>query len=911
MGGNAGRNGSSGGIRRSKSVERLVETGSDGMTRWDVDGEMSSPDDTPKAPLHVVIHPHYPTFPIRAGVQAGNETMDESGQASPTLERVIPSLPPPSPMGPVPYTGTNAKAMNVVHNEETQQRGEDATLKCVYNYEDRFRFSRILSHDSIIFDSHFECGNLSMANRVSYEDIRDKNPSWQEYDLELSHDINSKGFNQWFYFSCSNVRKGVRVKFNITNLGKPSSLFNSGMKPLMYSQNLATMGIGWIRTGDNIKYFNNDKKAPKGKGREGAKRYYTLTWETEFKTDSDVVFFAMCYPYSYSSLQRYLFNLQSDASRNHNFRRELLCETLAGNRCDLLTITEETDDLQALASRKGVVLTARVHPGESNASWIMKGLIDYLTSNVEGAKDLRRRYVFKVVPMLNPDGVINGNYRCSLAGVDLNRRWDKPDRYLHPTITSCKAMVRRFCKTRDVVVQCDIHGHSRKEGVFMYGCVPDRGWKRWVEDEERKKMEAEYKEAGGRGSKVEVGFGGAFKEQEGKRSRPGSSTQGEKGGRGRGLSIETGLYKERDSIHKKIRARLLPRILDGKSEAFTLSGCSFKLSPSKASTMRVVMYHEMNITCAYTLEASFGGKDGVHYGVGDLEEVGWEFAESLREFWKYLKDEDGAVTGVKRSLGSKEEGEKVGFGVESDGEGEVEVDESVRKYIEAEYVRVQRAEEEEVESAGSESDPSADNMDEDERRKRLGKKKKGKKKITKTATKAKKVSGRVRGREAAGGLFGGGSRERVGSANNRVPKIPVGEVFREPKRPEGRKTRRSFENLASRTPRASITKEKADKNEQNVVRPRRAVSAGGVGSTRLRRRRTESEKKEVDPRFVTVGGNSVSIGSSNPKPAGQAWKGTIMGVGGMAAEIEQAVKAGIGPRVGGKSGSVRKVKKDL
>ena len=221
-------------------------------------------------------------------------------------------------------------------------------MKCVYNYEDRFRFSRILSHDSIIFDSHFECGNLSMASRVSYGDLRDKNTSWQEYDLELSHDINSKGFNQWFYFSCSNVRRGVRVKFNITNLGKPSSLFNSGMKPLMYSQNLATKGVGWARTGDNIKYFNNDKKAPKGKGREGAKRYYTLTWETEFNTDSDVVFFAMCYPYSYSSLQRYLFNLQSDPVRNQTFRRELLCETLAGNRCDLLTITEATDDFQAL-----------------------------------------------------------------------------------------------------------------------------------------------------------------------------------------------------------------------------------------------------------------------------------------------------------------------------------------------------------------------------------------------------------------------------------------------------------------------------------------------------------------------------------------------------------------------------------
>ena len=29
--------------------------------------------------------------------------------------------------------------------------------------------------------------------------------------------------------------------------------------------------------------------------------------------------------------------------------------------------------------------------------------------------------------MLNPDGVIAGNYRVGLAGVDLNRKWDKPD----------------------------------------------------------------------------------------------------------------------------------------------------------------------------------------------------------------------------------------------------------------------------------------------------------------------------------------------------------------------------------------------------------------------------------------------------------------------------------------------------
>jgi hypothetical protein len=45
--------------------------------------------------------------------------------------------------------------------------------------------------------------------------------------------------------------------------------------------------------------------------------------------------------------------------------------------------------------------------------------------------------------MLNPDGVINGNYRCSLSGQDLNRQWVDPSRSLHPTIFYTKMMLKR------------------------------------------------------------------------------------------------------------------------------------------------------------------------------------------------------------------------------------------------------------------------------------------------------------------------------------------------------------------------------------------------------------------------------------------------------------------------------------
>ena len=57
---------------------------------------------------------------------------------------------------------------------------------------------------------------------------------------------------------------------------------------------------------------------------------------------------------------------------------------------------------------------------------------------------MREHFIFKIVPMLNPDGVIRGNYRCNTLGVDLNRRWNKPSKLLHPTIYYCKHLIKQF-----------------------------------------------------------------------------------------------------------------------------------------------------------------------------------------------------------------------------------------------------------------------------------------------------------------------------------------------------------------------------------------------------------------------------------------------------------------------------------
>ena len=89
---------------------------------------------------------------------------------------------------------------------------------------------------------------------------------------------------------------------------------------------------------------------------------------------------------------------------------------------------------------------------------MMKGIIDYLTGPSLDAKILRDNFVFKIIPVLNPDGVVVGNYRCSLAGLDLNRMWKDPSKRLTPTVWHAKQMMKRLSEDRELVLFCGAMG---------------------------------------------------------------------------------------------------------------------------------------------------------------------------------------------------------------------------------------------------------------------------------------------------------------------------------------------------------------------------------------------------------------------------------------------------------------------
>nr|XP_035961021.1 cytosolic carboxypeptidase 2 isoform X2 [Halichoerus grypus] len=319
--------------------------------------------------------------------------------------------------------------------------------------------------NTLLFESRFESGNLQKAVRVDT----------YEYELTLRTDLYTNKHTQWFYFRVQNTRKDATYRFTIVNLLKPKSLYTTGMKPLMYSQmDASTHNIGWRREGNEIRYYKNNRD-------NGQQLFYCLTWTIQFPHDQDTCFFAHFYPYTYTDLQCYLLSVVNNPIQSQFCKLRTLCRSLAGNTVYLLTITNPARTPQEAAAKKAVVLSARVHPGESNGSWIMKGFLDFILSNSPDAQLLRDIFVFKVVPMLNPDGVIVGNYRCSLAGRDLNRHYKTILKESFPCIWYTRNMIKRLLEEREVLLYCDFHGHSRKNNIFLYGCgSSDR--KHWLHE---------------------------------------------------------------------------------------------------------------------------------------------------------------------------------------------------------------------------------------------------------------------------------------------------------------------------------------------------------------------------------------------------------------------------------------------
>ena len=343
------------------------------------------------------------------------------------------------------------------------------------------------------FDSMFECGNLSKVIALS--------PT--EYNLYLCTDTNSVKQAQWFYFSVVNTKANTTIKFNIMNQTKHPHFYNKGMKPLVFSEkDNNNIYASWTCHVDNLSISRNTIQSQKFQeafdislnGYEydssipNGSFCYSVSFTHTFKHDNDKIYFAYNKPYSFSRLNRFIKSMEQKLSGSINqvqtplilpeilidnpsifYKREILCYTLAGIPLYGIIITNNQTGYKF--KKKYVVITARVHSSETPGSYKVQGILKFLVSNNPVAESLRNNLIFLIVPMLNPDGVILGNNRCSLGGYDLNRCWGNPSIRRHPTVFAIKQRMQQLIADgNEIMVYCDLHGHSKLLNSFMYAC---------------------------------------------------------------------------------------------------------------------------------------------------------------------------------------------------------------------------------------------------------------------------------------------------------------------------------------------------------------------------------------------------------------------------------------------------------
>lgn len=267
--------------------------------------------------------------------------------------------------------------------------------------------------------ANFDAGNIEVINAEDQTNIQ----------LAISPDVGGEFF-QWFNFRLSG-EVGEQYVLNIMNAGKASYL------------------AGWedyqaVASYDREYWFRLPTSYKDGK----------LTITAELACESiQIAYFA---PYSYERHQDLLAAVQVHplACLEH------LGETL--DKRDLTLVKVGNGD----SKKRSIWITARQHPGETMAEWLVEGLLNsLLDEDNPTAKLLLEKANFYIVPNMNPDGSVRGHLRTNAVGTNLNREWANPSLEKSPEVFH---VINKMEET-GVDLFYDVHGDEALPYVFLAG----------------------------------------------------------------------------------------------------------------------------------------------------------------------------------------------------------------------------------------------------------------------------------------------------------------------------------------------------------------------------------------------------------------------------------------------------------
>lgn len=267
--------------------------------------------------------------------------------------------------------------------------------------------------------ANFDAGNIEVINAEDQTNIQ----------LAIRPDVGGEFF-QWFNFRLSG-EVGEQYVLNIMNAGKASYL------------------AGWedyqaVASYDREYWFRLPTSYKDGQ----------LTITAELACESiQIAYFA---PYSYERHQDLLAAVQVHplACLEH------LGETL--DKRDLTLVKVGNGD----SKKRSIWITARQHPGETMAEWLVEGLLNSLLDEDSAtAKLLLEKANFYIVPNMNPDGSVRGHLRTNAVGTNLNREWANPSLEKSPEVFH---VINKMEET-GVDLFYDVHGDEALPYVFLAG----------------------------------------------------------------------------------------------------------------------------------------------------------------------------------------------------------------------------------------------------------------------------------------------------------------------------------------------------------------------------------------------------------------------------------------------------------
>lgn len=135
------------------------------------------------------------------------------------------------------------------------------------------------------------------------------------------------------------------------------------------------------------------------------------------------------------------------------------------------------------SATNSIAIISRQHPPEVTGTLGMFAFLDVLKGDSPLARKFRERFTTLIIPSVNPDGIHEGHWRHSLAGVDLNRDWDN---FHQPETRATRDRILALTTNLNARVFLFLDFHSTHRDIFYTGTpaqktFPRQFTSRWLD----------------------------------------------------------------------------------------------------------------------------------------------------------------------------------------------------------------------------------------------------------------------------------------------------------------------------------------------------------------------------------------------------------------------------------------------